>query len=145
MGFKLNLDLRSDEERWREVLARYEAEFADIKIPAVHSRDDESPGLLLLLERNIGSEYYDLAAGIIEELRSNKARWIGILASAEARRCPEWHARAKPIWMELRGRYNAPDCARKIKTRLRNDAGVPGVKQIRRAIAQWEEELATQK
>jgi len=140
MGFKLNLDLRSDEERWRDLLARYEAEFADIKIPAVHSRNEFAPGLLMLLEQNIDSGYYDLAAGIIEDLRSNKARWLGVLASAEARRCPKWHARAKPIWLELRDHYSAPDCAQKIKARLRNDVGVPGVPQIMRAIKKCEEE-----
>jgi hypothetical protein len=134
------------EEGWRVLLARLEADFADVKVPAVHSRDDQSPGLLLLLEQSIAGEHYDLAARIIEDLRNNKSRWVGQLASAKARRHPKWHLLAKPIWLELRDRYNELDCSRTIKKRLRNVDGVRDVRQIRRAIEQWEgEEHAAKK
>ena len=91
----------------------------------------------MLLEQSIDSGYYDLAAGIIEDLRSNKARWLGLLASAEARRCPKWHARAKPIWIRNQ-HLSRSSCAELIIKELKDLA--VGKRQIMRAIETWEEE-----
>jgi hypothetical protein len=140
MGFKYDVtNVPTVEEGWRKLLVRLEAEFDGIGGPAVHRRHDEPPGLLLMLERCIASEHYDIAAGIVEDLRSNKARWLGQLASAKARRHPEWHARVKPVWMRLDRRLGYSHCVREIRKRL-GDCALPDDRQIKRAIKQWEEE-----
>jgi hypothetical protein len=139
MGFKLDFtNMPTDEERWRELLARLDAEFAGVDDPAVHSLDDETPGMLLLLERSIAGGYYDLAASVVAELCGNKAQRLGARARAEVGQhtVDQWHALAKPIWLELRGRFSRARCASIIKDRL-GDL-VPKDRQIMRAIAKWE-------
>jgi hypothetical protein len=140
MGFKYDFtNMPTDEEHWRELLARLEAEFAAVDDPAVHCRDDESPGMLMRLERCIDGGYYDLAADIVGDLRGNKAQRRGGRARAEVdqrTRVDKWHALAKAVWMTLDNRDNRSGCAKIIKDRLGNL--VPGERQIIRAIEKWE-------
>ena len=139
MSFEFDFrDMPSAEECWRELLARLEAEFAGVDDPAVHSRDDEAPGMLLELERCIASGYYDLAASIIADLCGKKAQRLGALARAEhgRRAVAQWHGHAKPIWTAIHNRYSRARCAEIIKDRLGDR--VPGERQIMRAIEKWE-------
>jgi hypothetical protein len=140
MGFKFDVtNMPSDAERWSDLLARLEAEFAGIDDPAVHSRDDEAPGMLLLLERCIAGSYYDLAANVVADLCGNKAQRLGARARAKVgrRTVDQWHALAHEVWQALLGRgLSRNRCAEIIKDRL-GDL-VPGERQITRAIKSWE-------
>jgi hypothetical protein len=143
MGFDLGdlTKIPSDEQRWRDLLSRLEAEFADVDDPAVHSRDDEAPGMLLMIERCVDSGHYDLAARIMADLCGNKAQRLGALKLTELRRreVRQWHDRAKPAWKELRNRHSRARCASLIKDRLGDS--VPSERQIMRAIKEWERDV----
>jgi hypothetical protein len=70
MGFDLR-DLTkfpSDEERIAQALSKIEGELKHVTDPDVWSREDQSPGLLMLLEVCVASEYYGIALAIAFDL-----------------------------------------------------------------------------
>jgi hypothetical protein len=70
MGFDLGdlTNIPTDEELIAQTLGKIEGELKHVDDPNVWSRDDESPGLLMLLEDCIASEYYGIALSIAFDL-----------------------------------------------------------------------------
>ena len=79
MGFDLGdlTKIPTDEELVAQALGKIEGELKHLDDPDIWSRDDESPGLLMLLEDCVASEYYGrLASPLTSAWRRYSTRSI---------------------------------------------------------------------
>jgi hypothetical protein len=109
MGFKLPdfTNMPSDEERVAEALATIEIGLKGIDDPAVRCRDDESPGLLMLLEQCVSADpTWDMAMAVKLAFDLGKAAVLGkadpaalqnLRAAAKARRQGARNSRIEPV------------------------------------------------
>lgn len=109
MGFKLPdlANMPSNEERIAEALATIEVGLQDIDDPAVRCRDDESPGLLMLLKQCVSADpTWDMAMAVEIAFDLGRAAVVGkadpaalsnFRAAVEARRRGARNSRLEPI------------------------------------------------
>jgi hypothetical protein len=142
MGFNLDFiaNAPTDEERLAAVVAKIEADLRRVAPddPALWSRDDESPGSIMLLEQCVASGYHDLALEIVQQLsrygQSQGGRTLSELRRADV---ASWHSLARPIWAKSRaGGVTQKDAGQGVKDELKNL--VPGVEEIILAGRLWD-------
>jgi len=161
MGFKFDFtNMPSDEERVAEALAKIEARLKNIDDPAVRSRDDQDPGLLMLLEQLVSvhadvwqwtlalSVAFDLGRYAAGEKVSvtERQRLAGLVRAAQIKaKADAWQTPAKQIWWETRGQFpkgdkrrkTQPQVAKVIKSKVK---GVPSKERALELVEKWDRE-----
>jgi hypothetical protein len=116
MGFDLGdlTKIPGDEERIAQALSKIERGLKHVDGSAVWGRDNESPGLLMLLEDCVASEHYGIALSVAFDLGryaagekvsvTERQRLAGLATAARNKaNADAWQLPGKRIWWEVRG------------------------------------------